>query len=269
MVVVGEHLDQAINEMLTDELRLEFVKSAIYEPLLESRNRDFFAALNEEIEFSHSDEVRNEDIIKLGENLGAQYMCIVRVLYSPTLKTNQVTAQMYDIKTRALVSMERHRSPLTVEWHITETATTLAKALSAKPPKEAAIDKKAAEDEANRRAQVKKDMELYGYVEFGKLYVQRKTSANNVQWSVANNSICKSKDGYNFRLPTLDELMLLYDYRSSVFDNSYFFDYIEVWSSNTCKTRDGQTGHLAVGKDKAIICFKPAEAVRCLCVRSK
>ena len=277
------HEDEALNEMLADELVMAFANSRYYEPLDRKLTLgdgdEFKAMLNEERGYQRSGEVLSSEIIEMGAELGAEYLCVVKIVYSPTIRTNSVTARMISVKTRAAINSKSVRSPLNSEYEFTKVATAIAETLGDKPPKEKQADAdaaaiRAAEEEAAAQ-QRKQDKEIWEKAGFGRrvanIRVQKQPSGA-ISLEAARHrcaEITISRFGKTARLPTIGELLQIYARRGDIWEKTYDSpwwsskDYVKMvlWSETTCGK-----GYMSVNTDGEDNCRKPDKKALSICV---
>jgi hypothetical protein len=232
--------DDSINEFLSELLVNAFINNGKYTVV--DRSASLLAEVDKEQKFQRSGNVADNEVSRLGKQSSVQLVCMVTV--KDVLEGKKyVSAQLIDVESGEIIN--------------TAGATLSSMNELMKATKD--ITAKLTSETADKQA---------GYVITGKFAVQIARS-ESPDWETANATAQSSTTGEfnDWRLPTIDELSLIFGDRDKIWNNDEPFDFMAgAWSSDSCdgghKYLAGNEGENFCSKDMKTDCQPVAICVR-------
>jgi hypothetical protein len=109
---------QNIMEFIGDYVTNAIVKQGKYKAV--ERTAQFLEALGKEHGFQHSGAVDDKQISKIGKNLGAHYVCVVKVAVTGTRNDHFISSRLIDVETTELTASSHPIRINVNDWGVIE-----------------------------------------------------------------------------------------------------------------------------------------------------
>ena len=211
--------ETGINKVLGDQLVAAFAKSGKYTAI--ERTASFLAELGKEQNYQRTGAVSDNEIARLGNQFGVQYVCVAEI--SEVFGEKYISARLIDVETAEIINTHNVSGEMTnmnaCLRMAGEIADYLSKGSFAEQKKEAQVnaeiesrnraeaEKKRKQDELTKRNNIIRQQLSAGYLKLGSFYVTKtlameKSEADAKKWLKK----CMAGGWSDWRLPTYSEV---------------------------------------------------------------